>query len=38
MTLVHPSYFFVFGDGKHESFFLQLTTHKVVSLTSQPLA
>lgn len=38
MSLMHPSYFSVFGDGRHESSFLQLTTHKIVSLTSQPLA
>lgn len=35
MSFVHPSYFSVFADGKHESFFLQLMTHKVVFLTSQ---
>lgn len=38
ITLEHPSYISVFADGKHESFFLHLMTHKVVSLTSQPLA
>lgn len=37
-SLVHPSYISVFSDGKHESFFLHLMTHKVFSLTSQPLA
>lgn len=38
ISLVHPSYISVFSDGKHESFFLHLMTHKVFSLTSQPLA
>lgn len=38
ISLVHPSYISVFSDGKHESFFLHLMTHKVFSLTSQALA
>lgn len=31
ISLVHPSHISVFADGKHESFFLHLMTHKVFS-------